>query len=83
VQRAPGINVIVSCKLTHFRENRDNKAFCEHALEKQTRLKQTPAMFVRPGFEEEFRSRVQAYVAGEVTQRGSASETQASIVAWR
>ncbi len=82
-QRATGINGGTSFRFSRFRENRDNKAFCERALEKLTRLEQSPAMFVRPGFEEEFTSRVQAYVAGEVTQKGSASEAQASIVAWR
>jgi len=48
----------------HFRVNRSHKAFCEQVLEKLPH-RGSPAYFVRPGLEEKFRSRVQAYVRGE------------------
>ncbi len=47
-----------------FKTNHDYKAFCEQALERLI-YRGNPTFFVRPGFEDQFRTNVEAYVSSE------------------
>lgn len=51
-------------QLSSFMRKLQNRSFCEQALDMQPLPSGKQSIVVRPGFEGEFRSRVQAYITG-------------------